>query len=137
MDRTQPSTWSDETTSSHAIPSRWPWNPRTESTPTFAPPKLDDSNGIELSRLGGYAMVIALLASCMLLNAWSRIDLRETAVALDRAERGTTAAMADATRLDLELATLEDPAWLAGAAAALELDATVSVIHMKPSPTRR
>ncbi len=129
MDRTHSSPWSDETTTS-GIPSRWPWNPRCENTPTFTPPEINDANGIELTRIGGYAMVIALLAVCMLLNAWSRIDLRETAVALDKAERSYTAQRAEATRLELELATLEDPAWLAGAATALDLDGTVSVIDM-------
>jgi len=136
MGRTHPSSWSDETTSTDGIPSRWPWNPRTENTPTFAPPEFDNSSGMELSRLGGYAMVIGLMAGCMLLNAWSRIDLRETAVALDQIERAHTAALEDATRLELELATLEDPAWLAGAADALSLERTVPVIDMKPATSR-
>ena len=135
MDRTHPSTWSDET-ATNGIPSRWPWNPRTENTPTFTPQQINDANGIELTRIGGYAMVIALLAVCMLLNAWSRIDLRETAVALDKAERRHTAERAESMRLNLELATLEDPAWLAGAATALELDETVSVIELNTTASR-
>jgi hypothetical protein len=136
MDRSQSSPWSETTTTHHAIPSRWPWSSRTENTPTFTPPQVDGGAGMELTRLGGYAMVIALFTGCMLLNAWSRIDLRETAVDLDRVERRLTAAQAETTRLELEVSTLEDPAWLAGAATALGLDATAPVINMQSLGTR-
>jgi hypothetical protein len=68
----------------------------------------------------------------MLLSTWSRIDLRETAVALDRSQRAYATATAEATRLRLELATLEDPAWLAQAAETLHLDRTVPVVDVPP-----
>lgn len=89
-----------------------------------------------MSRLGGYAMVIALMAGCMLLSAWSRIDLRETAVGLDRFERAYTAAQAETTRLELEISTLEDPAWLTQSAAQLSLLTTVPVIELTQPPSQ-
>ena len=75
-------------------------------------------------------MVIALMAACMLLRAWSRIDLRETAVALDRSERAYTATLAETTRLELELSTLEDPVWLSQTANNLSLQTTVPVVDL-------
>ena len=66
-----------------------PWTQRHDQA-QFGPRPIEGGD-VELNRLGGYAMVIALMAGCMLLSAWSRIDLRETAVALDRSERAYTA----------------------------------------------
>ena len=109
---------------------RWPWS-KTQN-PKFAPKEIENS-GIELSRIASYVMVIALLACCMLLSTWSRIDLRETAVALDRSEQAYAAAQAEGTRLRLELATLEDPAWLSKAVDSLELDRTVPVVDIPPT----
>ena len=70
------------------------------------------------------------MAACMLLSTWSRIDLRETAVALDRSERAYTTALAETSRLELELSTLEDPAWLTQTAAELSLSAAVPVVNL-------
>ena len=92
--------------------------------------RLLDTGDVELSSLGGYALVILIMAACMLLSAWSRIDLRETAVALDRSERDYAAAQAETTRLKLELSTLEDPAWLHQTASEMALEPTVPVIEM-------
>ncbi len=89
-----------------------------------------NSGDVELSSLGGYALVILIMAACMLLSAWSRIDLRETAVALDRSERDYSAAQAETSRLKLELSTLEDPAWLHQTANELSLQPTVPVVEM-------
>ena len=98
--------------------------------PQTVRPRLVDSGDVELSSLGGYALVILIMAACMLLSAWSRIDLRETAVALDRSERDYAAAQAETSRLKLELSTLEDPAWLHKTANELSLQPTVPVIEM-------
>lgn len=92
--------------------------------------RLIDTGDVELSSLGGYALVILIMAACMLLSAWSRIDLRETAVALDRSERDYAAAQAETSRLKLELSTLEDPAWLHKTASEMALEPTVPVIEM-------
>lgn len=92
--------------------------------------RLLDTGDVELSSLGGYALVILIIAACMLLSAWSRIDLRETAVALDRSERDYAAAQAETSRLKLELSTLEDPAWLHQTASEMGLEPTVPVIEM-------
>ena len=97
-------------------------------------PRPLESHEVELSSLGGYALLIGLMAGCMLLSAWSRIDLRETAVALGSAERAYTAAQAETSRLALELSTLEDPAGLSQTAAALFLNATPPVIDLTETP---
>ena len=89
------------------------WNGRTDAQAKQLGPRPLESTDVELSSLGGYALLIGLMAGCMLLSTWSRIDLRETAVALYRSERAYTAALAETSRLELELSTLEDPAWLA------------------------
>ena len=107
---------------------RLPWL-RAEDNTQFGPRPINGGD-VELNRLGGYAMVIALMAGCMLLSAWSRIDLRETAVALDRSERAYTATLAETTRLELELSTLEDPMWLSQTANNLSLQTTVPVVDL-------
>ena len=113
---------------------RLPWfGTENVQAPRYSPASVETS-GVELSHLGGYAMVIALMAGCMLLSAWSRIDLRETAVALDQTERAYTVAQAESTRLKLELSTLEDPAWLTQSAASLSLQSTVPVVDLTQPP---
>lgn len=92
---------------------------------------------VELSHLKRYVAIAALAGACALLWAWSRIDLRKTALALDLAERGYTAAQAEQARLKLELATLRDPARLERMGVALQLDRAVNVVLVPaaPSPT--
>ncbi|MGB0638200.1 MAG: hypothetical protein ACPGTU_02635 [Myxococcota bacterium] len=122
--------WSANSEEERTETARLPWfGVNSESAPRYSPASVE-STGVELNRLGGYAMVIALMAGCMLLSAWSRIDLRETAVALDKSERAYTAALAESTRLELELSTLEDPAWLTQSATNLSLQATVPVVDL-------
>jgi len=92
------------------------------------------NHDVELSSLGGYALLIGMMAGCMLLSAWSRIDLRETVVNLGRAEHAYTAALAETSRLQLELSTLEDPAWLSVTAASLQLNAAATIIDLTNKP---
>lgn len=107
-----------------------PWARKAEGTPRGVSPRLIQSGDVELSSLGGYALMIGIMAACMLLSAWSRIDLRETAVALDRSEHAYDAAQAETSRLQLELSTLEDPAWLTQTAANLSLQSGVPIVDM-------
>jgi len=132
MDTTHQSWTSPTQDNTTETPTRTPWLGSAEQTHYGTQPL--EGGDVELSRLGGYAMVIALMAGCMLLSAWSRIDLRETAVGLDRSERAYTAAQAETTRLELELSTLEDPAWLTQSAAELSLHTTVPVIELTQPP---
>jgi cell division protein FtsL len=107
-----------------------PWARKAEAAPRGVSPRLIQSGDVELSSLGGYALMIGIMAACMLLSAWSRIDLRETAVALDRSEHAYGAAQAETSRLQLELSTLEDPAWLTQTAANLSLQSGVPIVDM-------
>jgi cell division protein FtsL len=129
MDITQP--WSSSTAEdmphshSHA-----PWARKADAKPRAVSSRLTQSGDVELSSLGGYALMIGIMAACMLLSAWSRIDLRETAVALDRSERAHSAARAETSRLQLELSTLGDPAWLTQTATNLSLQSGVPIVEM-------
>jgi hypothetical protein len=126
--------WTTNSEEERTETARLPWfGVDSDSAPRYSPASVE-ANGIELNRLGGYAMVIALMAGCMLLSAWSRIDLRETAVALDKSERAYSTVLAESTRLELELSTLEDPAWLTQSAANLSLQATVPVVDLTLPP---
>lgn len=124
MDITRP--WTSSPTEEAKTVDQRPKQP----DPPSVRPRLLNSGDVELSSLGGYALVILIMAACMLLSAWSRIDLRETAVALDRSERDYSAAQAETSRLKLELSTLEDPAWLHQTANELSLQPTVPVVEM-------
>jgi len=132
MDITQP--WSSSTAEdmphSHAPA---PWARKADSNPRAVSPRITKSGDVELSSLGGYALMIGIMAACMLLSAWSRIDLRETAVALDRSERAHAAARAETSRLQLELSTLEDPAWLTQTATNLSLQSGIPIVEMTAS----
>jgi hypothetical protein len=73
-----------------------------------------DVRDFEVVHLGRYALIALLTSVCMLLWAWSRIDLRETAVALDSIERRNELAVAEHERLELELLSLKGKAWRGG-----------------------
>ena len=96
MDISRPwtSTPADDTTTST-------WSGRTDPNAKQLGPRPLRSSDVELSSLGGYALLIALVAGSMLLSTWSRIDLRETAVSLHRSERAYAAATAETARLEL------------------------------------
>lgn len=89
---------------------------------------------VEISHLGRYIAIAALAGVCALLWAWSRIDLRKTAFALDLAERQYTAARSEQARLELELAALRDPARLERLGATMALDRSVEVVVLPPAP---
>ncbi len=95
-----------------------------------SPLKPLQSSGIELTQLSRYAFIAALFAVCAMLSTWSRIDLRETAVALDIVQSQHTRALSERARLELELASLSDPLWLQDAASSLSLQSDVPVIDV-------
>lgn len=107
--------------------------PRVVNVPIHRGVKVLVPHEVELSQLSRYVVIAALAGVCALLWAWSRIDLRKTAVSLDLAERQYHAARADQARLKLELATLRDPARLERVGATLNLDREVPVIVV-PAP---
>lgn len=89
---------------------------------------------VELSRLGRYLGIAAVFGLCALLHAWSRIDLRETAVALDVAQTKLSTANAEQQRLKLELASLRDPARLGQIGVTMYLDTHVPVVAVPAAP---
>jgi len=88
------------------------------------------SGGLEIRFLWRYVAVAALMAACALLSAWSRVDLVETAVALDQTRAAYGEAAAEQERLQLELATLTDPHHLRTASAALAFEGADSVVDV-------
>jgi hypothetical protein len=86
--------------------------------------------GLEIRYLWRYIAVAALMAACALLSAWSRVDLVETAVALDQTRAALSTAAAEQERLQLELATLTDPHHLRTASTALAFESAVSVVDV-------
>lgn len=89
-----------------------------------------DRGGLEIRFLWRYVAVAALMASCALLSAWSRVDLVETAVALDQTRDALSRASAEQERLQLELASLTDPHALRMAGNSLAFDGTVSIVDV-------
>jgi hypothetical protein len=86
--------------------------------------------GVELHQLWRYGAVAALVAASALVSAWSRVDLVGTSVALDGAQARLDRAQAERERLELELATVTDPAHLLPAATTLSLAGGVRVIDL-------
>ncbi|MCB9779992.1 MAG: hypothetical protein H6742_15615 [Alphaproteobacteria bacterium] len=85
---------------------------------------------VELPLFARYAMVGMLLVVCLLVNAWSRIDIRQTSLAVYDAEVELQRARAENARLRLELASLQDPAALSVAAEQLELASDVAIVDV-------
>jgi len=129
MDITRP--WTSSPTDEPSTTSTWTGH--TDPNIKRLGPRPLQSSDVELSSLGGYALLIAIMAGSMLLSTWSRIDLRETAVSLHRSERAYAAAVAETSRLELELATLEDPAWLTQTAKNLSLSTAIPVVELEPA----
>ena len=104
---------------------------RTVLTPASSTPIEGlDSGGIELSHLWRYLLVATLTTGCALLSAWSRVDLVEISVALDQVEANLIDAKGEQNRLELEVATLTNPHYLAQVATNLELEAGVPIIDL-------
>lgn len=87
--------------------------------------------GLEIRFLWRYIAVAALMAACALLSAWSRVDLVETAVALDQSRARYAEAAAEQERLQLELATLTDPHHLRAASTSLAFEGAASVVDVR------
>ncbi len=78
-------------------------------------------------RFTAYMMVLGLL---VLLHTWSRIDARETALALDRARVQADLYRTQNERLMLELATMTSLGSLGTRAASLELSGEARVVEV-------
>lgn len=108
-------------------------------TPRVAPRRLAGLEAmhvghIEIDRLGRYIVVIGLVAACLMVGAWLRIDLRRTSMQLDRADAAFEAARAEHARLRLELATLQDPSHLHRVAAQLALQPGATIVDVSHQP---
>jgi len=106
--------------------------PRTNRPAIVAPVSpVIDRGGLEIRFIWRYIAVAALMAACALLSAWSRVDLVETAVALDQTRSSFARASAEQERLQLELASLTDPHALRAAGDSLAFVGTVSIIDVR------
>ena len=94
-----------------------------------------ESSGLELRQLWRYIFVVMLITGCLMLSTWFRVDRVEIAVALDGAELARSAAKGERARLTLELATLENPAWLGAAAIDMGLDVAVTMVDVPTGAT--
>ena len=80
--------------------------------------------------LGRYVAYIVGLAACMLVCVWVRIDAREAALEISRAQTLLEQAEIENERLVLELASLESVTTLREKAQALQLDDSAPVIEV-------
>ncbi len=78
-------------------------------------------------RFTAYMMVLGLL---VMLHTWSRVDARETALALDRARVQAELYRTQNERLLLELATMTSLGSLDARASGLELNAIATVVEV-------
>lgn len=78
-------------------------------------------------RFTAYMMVLALL---VMLHTWSRVDARETALALDRARVQAQLYRAQNERLVLELATMTSLGSLHGRGTGIELMGEALVVEV-------
>lgn len=109
---------------------------RARSTPNHDRPLvlgLGGAHGIEVPHLGRYLIVAVVVCGCLMLSAWSRVDYRNNAVALQRAETRYKAALAERERFELERAALRDPARLAAAALQFNLGDDVRIETVLPT----
>lgn len=102
----------------------------TPVSPVLHGASANAAGGLEIRFLWRYVAVAALMAACALLSAWSRVDLVETAVALDQTRDQFAEATAEQERLQLELATLTDPHHLRTASTALAFEGAVHVVDV-------
>ena len=87
--------------------------------------------GLEVNQLSRYALVVMVITVCTLMSTWTRIDYRETAVALDRTQSQYMTALTQQARLELELATLSDPTWVQSAASNLSFNHPVAIVDIE------
>ena len=80
--------------------------------------------------LGRYVAYIVGLAACMLVCVWVRIDAREAALEISRAQTVLEQAEIENQRLVLELASLESVTTLREKAQALDLYDTAPVVEV-------
>ncbi|MCK6503316.1 cell division protein FtsL [Myxococcota bacterium] len=111
------------------------WQAVTPALPRPVPARLagldaSHQGHVEIDRLGSYLAIFALVGACLLISAWSRIDLRRTSVELHRAAAAYESAQAENARLQLELATMRDPSRLQQAALPLGLVPNVPVVDL-------
>ncbi len=106
--------------------------PSRNSRPALVAPVAPvlQSEGIEIRFIWRYIAVAGLVAGCALLSAWSRVDLVETSVALDKIRVSHSRATAEHERLLLELASLKDPHTLRDVSTTLAFDGTVAVVDV-------
>ncbi|MFH1465535.1 MAG: hypothetical protein ABIO70_14200 [Pseudomonadota bacterium] len=78
-------------------------------------------------RYTAYALLLGLV---FLFQTWSRVDARETALALDHARYESELFLAQHERLLLELASLTSLGSLSEQASALELSADVTLVEV-------
>ena len=91
--------------------------------------------GVELSMLYRYLFASMVLVGCFLTLLWSRLDLRETRVALNHAQLKYESALEERHRLELELNLLLSPTTVENEANAYELNNQIRIVNIKEDLT--
>lgn len=98
-----------------------PPSPATTTAPRLVDADAQHLGHVELDRLVRYLAAFMLVLACLMISAWSRIDMRRTSVDLHTAAAAHASATAEKARLELELSTLVDPLHLSVASQSLGL----------------
>lgn len=104
----------------------------TTTAPRLVDAEAEHLGHVELDRLFRYLGAFLLVGLCLMTSAWSRIDMRRTAVDLHIAGASHESAYAEQARLELELATLIDPLHLGQASQAIGLVPAQTVTDIDP-----
>ena len=86
--------------------------------------------GVELPVLSRYAFALGLLISCIIVLLWSRLDIRETRVALSQAQKEYKEAMEEQHRLQLELDSILAPSTVRGNIQDFNFTADIQVVEI-------
>jgi hypothetical protein len=93
--------------------------------------------GIELSMVYRYLFAAFVLIGCFLILLWSRLDLRETRVALNHAQLKYEAALEERHRLELELNLLLSPTTVEDDAKTYELDNQIRIVNIREEHSKK
>ena len=91
-------------------------------------------DGVEIPILNRYLLSALVLIGCLLVLLWSRLDLRETRVALGHAQTRYENALKEKQRLELELNLLLSPVAIEQQVSDWGLNSEITVVEIVEAP---